>query len=110
MASFEGKVIVITGAASGIGLSIARLLASRGATISVADIREDPLNAATESIKKATPNVKIFSQVVNVALFPEVESWIEQTVSKFGKIDGVLLTFVFFFWSNEHRFQLRVRM
>ncbi|KAL8840341.1 MAG: hypothetical protein Q9170_001356 [Blastenia crenularia] len=88
MASFEGKVIAITGGASGIGLSTAHLLAARGAIISIADVREEPLTAAVDSIKKASPNAKIHSKQVSVTSSQEVEAWTEEIVSQFGKIDG----------------------
>lgn len=88
MASFEGKVIAITGAASGIGLATAHLLAARGATVSIADVREEPLKAAVDSITKASPKAKLHSRTVNVASSQEVEAWIEEIVSQLGTIDG----------------------
>ncbi|KAL8943757.1 MAG: hypothetical protein Q9216_000863 [Gyalolechia sp. 2 TL-2023] len=88
MTSLEGKIIVITGAASGIGLATAHLLAARGATVSIADVKDEPLIAAADSIKKASPNAKVHSKKVNVASSQEVEAWTEEVVSQFGKIDG----------------------
>jgi NADPH:quinone reductase-like Zn-dependent oxidoreductase len=43
MASLQGKVIAITGAASGIGLALAHLAGSRGARLAIADIQESQL-------------------------------------------------------------------
>jgi NADP-dependent 3-hydroxy acid dehydrogenase YdfG len=43
MASLEGKVIAITGAASGIGYTFAKLAGSRGAKIAICDIQEETL-------------------------------------------------------------------
>ncbi|KAL9006513.1 MAG: hypothetical protein Q9188_000750 [Gyalolechia gomerana] len=88
MTSLEGKVIAITGAASGIGLATAHLLAARGAAVSIADVKDEPLNAAADSIKKASPNAKVQSKKVNVASSQEVETWTAGIVSQFGKIDG----------------------
>lgn len=39
MASLEGKVIAITGAASGIGLALSHLAGARGARLAIADIQ-----------------------------------------------------------------------
>lgn len=88
MASLEGRVIAITGAASGIGLATAHLLAARGAAISIADVQEDKLTDALESIKKATPNANITAKKVNVASSAEVNTWLDEIVSHFGKLDG----------------------
>lgn len=43
MASLQGKVIAITGAASGIGLALAHVAGTRGARLALADIQSGPL-------------------------------------------------------------------
>ncbi|KAL8696304.1 MAG: hypothetical protein Q9224_002862, partial [Gallowayella concinna] len=88
MALFTNKVIAITGGASGIGRATAKLLADRGATVSLADIQEEALEATADSIKKANPDAKVLTKLVNVASSQEVKAWIQETVSQFGKIDG----------------------
>ena len=47
---FRGQVAVVTGAASGIGLAIARELAAHGGSVAVADIAGDAADAAAASI------------------------------------------------------------
>jgi NAD(P)-dependent dehydrogenase (short-subunit alcohol dehydrogenase family) len=47
---FQGKIVVITGAASGIGLSCAQMLASRGAKVVVADVNGEGARAAAASM------------------------------------------------------------
>lgn len=49
MASLQGKVIAITGAASGIGLALAHVAAERGAILAVADIQKSPLEEVASS-------------------------------------------------------------
>lgn len=90
MTSFEGRVIAITGAASGIALATARLLASRGASISVADVRQEPLDAAVADIKKAYPNVKIHAKAVNVKIAQEVADWLDETIKYLGPLTGAV--------------------
>jgi NAD(P)-dependent dehydrogenase (short-subunit alcohol dehydrogenase family) len=48
---FQGRVAVVTGGASGIGLAMARAFAARGAKIALADIREDALAAAVQELE-----------------------------------------------------------
>ena len=51
MRDFKGKTAIVTGAASGIGLGIAKALAHAGANIVLADLRAGPLEAATKAIE-----------------------------------------------------------
>lgn len=88
MASLEGKVIAITGSASGIGQATAHLLASHGATLAMADVQQGALTTTADSIKKTAPNAKILTKTVDVSSLQQVDAWIQETVSHFGKIDG----------------------
>ncbi|KAL8862860.1 MAG: hypothetical protein Q9178_000802 [Gyalolechia marmorata] len=90
MASFDGKVIAITGGASGIGQATAQLLAARGAIVSMADIQQEALTATVDSIKKSTPNATVFTKTVDVTISKDVDAWIQETVSRFGTIDGAV--------------------
>jgi NAD(P)-dependent dehydrogenase (short-subunit alcohol dehydrogenase family) len=64
---FLNRVITITGAASGIGLAAATLLASRGALISIADINRSNLEAAAQAIRSsAGGSVKILSTHLDI--------------------------------------------
>jgi NAD(P)-dependent dehydrogenase (short-subunit alcohol dehydrogenase family) len=51
MRDFSGKTAIVTGAASGIGLGIAKALAHAGANIVLADLRPEPLEAACKTIE-----------------------------------------------------------
>ena len=87
MASFSGKVIAITGGASGIGLATSKLLASRGARISIADLHPELDNVA-KLISDSTGNSDVMAVKVDIRDTASVKSWIEQTVAKFGRLDG----------------------
>ena len=88
MTSFQGKVIAITGAASGIGLATAHLLASRDASLSLADIQQERLATVAADIQKSNPNCRIFQKAVDVAKSDEVASWLDETVKTVGSLDG----------------------
>jgi NAD(P)-dependent dehydrogenase (short-subunit alcohol dehydrogenase family) len=51
MRDIRGKTAIVTGAASGIGLGIAKALAQAGANIVLADLRPEPLEAARQAIE-----------------------------------------------------------
>lgn len=86
--SLSGKVITVTGAASGIGLATAHLLASRGAHLALADISASALDTAADSLKSSYPSAKIVAKAVNVASSSEVNAWIEDVVKQYGHLDG----------------------
>jgi arginine metabolism regulation protein II len=79
--------IAITGAASGMGLSTAQLLASKGARISLSDINEDGLKAAVASL--LDPSKHMYT-VIDVRKSSSVNSWIQTTVNKMGRLDGAV--------------------
>lgn len=85
---FQDKVIALTGAAQGIGLATAILLASRGASLSLADVQDATLAKAKETIQSSAPEAKIFTYSLDVRNADHVEAWIRETVSHFGKLDG----------------------
>ena len=90
MTSLEGRVIAVTGAASGIGFATARLLASRGASISVADVRQEALDAAVAELKKSHPNAKIHAKAVDVRKGQEVGDWLDETIKHLGPLNGAV--------------------
>jgi NAD(P)-dependent dehydrogenase (short-subunit alcohol dehydrogenase family) len=90
MASLTGKVFALTGAATGIGAATARLLASRGATLSLCDINETRLQETVDSFdlsSSTSPNKHLITKV-DVSKSDQVNAWIASTVTKFGNLDG----------------------
>ncbi|KAF2030957.1 3-alpha--hydroxysteroid dehydrogenase [Setomelanomma holmii] len=84
--SLKDRVIVITGAASGMGLETARLFAKKGAKISLADVQEKPLKDLEAELQQS--GAQVIAQVVDVRDRKAVEAWVTATVEKFGKLDG----------------------
>lgn len=69
------------------GLATAKLLASRGAIVSLADINESALKKATESLPGSD---KHMHTVVDVRSSQSVDAWIKATVENLGKLDGAV--------------------
>ncbi|WP_448521389.1 SDR family NAD(P)-dependent oxidoreductase [Pseudothermotoga sp.] len=83
--NFEGKVVLITGAGSGIGRKAAIMFAERGAKVAVNDISVERGNETVEMIKK-NGGVAIFVHG-DVSKASEAEKIVKQTVHEFNRLD-----------------------
>jgi NAD(P)-dependent dehydrogenase (short-subunit alcohol dehydrogenase family) len=81
----EGKVSVITGAASGIGLAIAKRFAAEGARVVAGDWNADRLNAAVAEIRATGGTIS--GAHGNIADRATAEALVDQAVSAYGRID-----------------------
>ena len=85
MKDFEGKVAVVTGAASGIGKALAERCLAEGMHVVMADIQEDALQAAAESLS-AGGNNSILPVQVDVSIGEEIDKLLKKTVDEFGAV------------------------
>lgn len=81
----DGKVAVVTGAASGMGKAIAELFAKEGAKVVVADLNEEGANKVVEGIVAQGGVAKALK--VNVAMLEDVENMIDTAVKEYGTLD-----------------------
>jgi len=89
MKNLENKVVIITGAAMGLGLAAAKELASGGAILTLVDYNEKSLEEAKKDINKQFPAVKIITVVADVSNEDAVKNYVNETVKAFGRIDGL---------------------
>ena len=85
-ASLEGRVIAVTGAGSGIGRALAKLLASKGAKLALADKDAKGL-AETAALLGNYPQS---TTVLDVRDEAAVKAWIDAAVADYGKLDGII--------------------
>ena len=84
--SFESKVALVTGAASGMGLATAQAFAEAGAAVVLADFREDVVKA--EAQKLVAAGHKVIAVRCDVSDEKQVEQMVDRTVSEFGRLDA----------------------
>ena len=82
---FDGKIGIVTGGASGIGRATSMGFASRGGTIVVADINDE--NARKVEKEIVAGGGRATSMVVDVTKPADIDRMIDDTHSRFGRID-----------------------
>jgi NAD(P)-dependent dehydrogenase (short-subunit alcohol dehydrogenase family) len=84
--SFEGKVALVTGAASGLGLATAKAFAASGASVALADWNEEAVREAAEQLTAQGHNaIAIRCDVADDA---QVEAIVTRTLAAFGRLDA----------------------
>jgi meso-butanediol dehydrogenase/(S,S)-butanediol dehydrogenase/diacetyl reductase len=83
MPRFLSKVVIVTGAASGIGEATARRFSSEGAAVVLAD-RD---NRALRRVSADLPPDRTLARVADVSKYPQVEALIASTIERFGRVD-----------------------
>ena len=85
MGELTGKVAIVTGAASGIGLATARLFAREGACVVAADVTDDAGMAVADDITKDGGTCSFVH--ADTSHEPDVEAMIHLALSRYGKLD-----------------------
>ena len=84
MKDFKDKVAVITGAASGLGLSMAHRFAAEGMKLVLADVEEEALRKVETEFRKA--GVPVLGIKTDVARSHDIERLAEKTLATFGAV------------------------
>ncbi|RAJ01357.1 NADP-dependent 3-hydroxy acid dehydrogenase YdfG [Paenibacillus pabuli] len=88
MSNVKGKVVVITGASSGIGEATARLLAEHGAHVVIGARRVDRLEALASSIRSEGGSVEYHA--LDVTQLEEMQTIVELVLSRYGRLDVIV--------------------
>lgn len=84
--SFENKVALVTGGASGMGLATAKAFAESGAAVVIVDINEQAAKEAADNLVKA--GYSALGIGCDVADEMQVKAMVEQAIAKFGRLDA----------------------
>ncbi len=82
---FEGKVVLVTGSAQGIGKTAALAFAREGGIVVLNDVNKERLNETAAEVEKTGANC--LSIVANTAVQSEVEGMFNQVIEEFGHVD-----------------------
>jgi len=81
----KDKVVIVTGASSGIGLSTARYFGERGSPVVITARTEGKLKKAEESLRE--DGIEVLSMVMDVRKEEDCRKLIERTVDHYGRLD-----------------------
>ncbi len=82
----NGKIALVTGASSGLGYAVARMLATEGADVAIAARRPDPLHAAAGQIRQEAP-VRVLPITADVTYPVACQRVVDTTVAELGGLD-----------------------
>lgn len=89
MFNYEGRVVVITGASSGLGVQMAKGFAEQGADLALLARREEKLSDVKQEIQDQY-DVKIMYHVCDVTDTESVNTAIDAVAKEYGKIDVLI--------------------
>ncbi|MCR9014276.1 SDR family oxidoreductase [Aquiflexum gelatinilyticum] len=84
----KGKVIIITGASSGIGKATALKLSKKGAKVVLSSRRKDELEALKKSIEKETGEALVV--IADVTKKPDMDRLVAKTLEAYGTVDALI--------------------
>ncbi|HUB04822.1 MAG TPA: glucose 1-dehydrogenase [Solirubrobacteraceae bacterium] len=84
-----GKVIMVTGAGTGLGRATALQAAREGARLSLLDIDDATLDGSRTAILAAVPDAEILTVIADVSAELEMQAYVEQTLGRYGRVDGL---------------------
>ena len=85
LAGLEGRTVVVTGGASGIGRAVCERLLAEGSSVALVDRNEDAVRAARDELASD----RLLAVVADVSTEDGTESYYAAAVERFGRVDGL---------------------
>ncbi len=102
MTRFKNKIVVVTGAASGIGKSTAIRLDSEGATLIIVDINENQL----KETEKLLSNKNSSAKILDIANINDIKSFFQTLKKDYKKLDCLINVAGILRFDNSHEVQI----
>lgn len=87
--ALRGRVIVVTGGGTGLGLSMARTFLTLGAQVVITSRKQDVLDAAAAELMQGTGG-EVLAVACDVRKYLEVEQLLERALHRFGRVDALV--------------------
>lgn len=87
--ALQGRVVVVTGGGTGLGLSMARTFLALGAQVVIASRKQDVLDAAVADLTRETGG-QVIGVACDVRKYLEVEQLLARTQERFGRADALV--------------------
>lgn len=87
--ALKGRVIVVTGGGTGLGLSMARTFLALGAQVVITSRKQDVLDAAAAELMRGTGG-EALAVACDVRKYVEVEQMLARTLERFGRVDALV--------------------
>ncbi len=89
--NLDGRVVIVTGGTGGLGLATCRAAVLEGASVVVADLSDERLEAAVRELGSlCKPGAGVLSMRVDVRSESDTAAMAEKTVERFGRIDALV--------------------
>jgi NAD(P)-dependent dehydrogenase (short-subunit alcohol dehydrogenase family) len=88
MAELEGRVVVVAGAAGGLGPEVVRVLAERGATLALGERSRERLDGVVEEL--GLPEDRVDAYAIDLLEEGAAAAWAEHLTSRFGRVDALV--------------------
>ena len=84
--NFNDKVALVTGASSGMGLATTQAFSEAGASVALADVKEEAVREAAEGL--VSEGHRVLAIACDVSHDAQVQAMIERTIAEFGRLDA----------------------
>ena len=86
MLKLSGKVAIVTGASSGVGAGVAKVLAAHGASVVLCARRQEKLDQIRQEIESQKPEGQVLTVVCDVADEAQIRHVVDETIAHFQTV------------------------